>query len=161
MSTNFAKTLVWKHGNDVKLWRHKQRTPNANDHHVTLNQNHPNENFLRTSLASAFNYELWGELTLSGVKCACNDLAELTPCKLRRSLDCSPSISYSNCKRANGGLISTNPFVVSKSRSKVNSDLSLDKDSKTQQKQTKSILPAQVNWVNKLLNQLAERATNN
>ena len=26
MSTNFAKTLVWKHGNDVKLWRHKQRT---------------------------------------------------------------------------------------------------------------------------------------
>jgi len=29
MSTNFAKTLVWRHGNDVKLWRHKQRTPNT------------------------------------------------------------------------------------------------------------------------------------
>jgi len=26
MSTNLAKTLVWKHGNDVKLWRHKQHT---------------------------------------------------------------------------------------------------------------------------------------
>jgi len=23
MSTNFAKTLVWKQDNDVKLWRHK------------------------------------------------------------------------------------------------------------------------------------------
>jgi len=23
MSTNFAKTLVWKHEYDVKLWRHK------------------------------------------------------------------------------------------------------------------------------------------
>jgi len=41
MSTNFAKTLVWKHGNDVKLWRHKQRTPNANDHLMNLNQNTP------------------------------------------------------------------------------------------------------------------------
>ena len=41
MSTNFAKTLVWKHGNDVNLWRHKQRTPNANDHHTTLNQTPP------------------------------------------------------------------------------------------------------------------------
>jgi len=49
MSTNFAKTLVWKHGNDVKLWRHKQRTPNANDHHMTLNQNPPWK-FLRTPL---------------------------------------------------------------------------------------------------------------
>ena len=38
MSTNFAKTFVWKHGHDVKLWRHKQRTPNTNDHHMTLNQ---------------------------------------------------------------------------------------------------------------------------
>ena len=37
MSTNFAKTLVWKHENDVKLWRHKERTPNTNDHHMTLN----------------------------------------------------------------------------------------------------------------------------
>ena len=39
--TNFAKTLVWKHGNDVKLWRHRQRTPNTNDHHMTLNQTPP------------------------------------------------------------------------------------------------------------------------
>jgi len=38
MLTNFAKTVVWKHGNDVKLSHHKQRTPNANDHHMTLNQ---------------------------------------------------------------------------------------------------------------------------
>jgi len=41
MSTNFAKTLVWKHGNDVKLWRHKQRTPNTNTHHTTLNETPP------------------------------------------------------------------------------------------------------------------------
>ena len=41
MSRNFAKTLVWKHGHDVKLWRHKQRTPNTNDHYMTLNQNPP------------------------------------------------------------------------------------------------------------------------
>jgi len=34
MSTNFAKRLVWKHEYDVKLWRHKERTPNTNDHHV-------------------------------------------------------------------------------------------------------------------------------
>jgi len=38
MSTNFAKTLVWKHEYDVKLWRHKQRTPNTNDHHMPLNE---------------------------------------------------------------------------------------------------------------------------
>ena len=24
--------------NDVKLWRHKERTPNTNDHHMTLNE---------------------------------------------------------------------------------------------------------------------------
>jgi len=41
MSTNFAKTLVWKHGNDVKLWRHKQCTPQTNNHHMTLNQTPP------------------------------------------------------------------------------------------------------------------------
>ena len=41
MSANFAKTLVWKHGNDVKLWRHKQRTPKTNNHHMTLNQTPP------------------------------------------------------------------------------------------------------------------------
>ena len=34
ISTNFAKTLVWKHEYDVKMWRHKQLTPNANDHHM-------------------------------------------------------------------------------------------------------------------------------
>jgi len=28
MSTNFAKTLVWKHEYDVKLWPNKERTPN-------------------------------------------------------------------------------------------------------------------------------------
>ena len=28
---NFAKMLVWKHEYDVKLWRHKQLTPNEND----------------------------------------------------------------------------------------------------------------------------------
>ena len=33
--------LVWKHGHVVKLWRHKQRTPNTNDHHMTLNQKPP------------------------------------------------------------------------------------------------------------------------
>ena len=32
MSTNFA----WKHEYDVKLWRHKKRTPNTNDHHMPL-----------------------------------------------------------------------------------------------------------------------------
>jgi len=48
MATNFAETLVWKRENDVKLCRHKQRTPN--DHHMTLNQNPPHENFLRTAL---------------------------------------------------------------------------------------------------------------
>jgi len=41
MSINFAKTLVWKRGNDVKLWRHKQRKPNTNDHHMILTQNSP------------------------------------------------------------------------------------------------------------------------
>jgi len=38
MLTNFAKTLVWKHEYDVKLWRHKQRTLNANDNHMLLNE---------------------------------------------------------------------------------------------------------------------------
>jgi len=41
VSTNFVKTLVWKHEYDVKLRRHKQRTPNTNYHHVPLNQNPP------------------------------------------------------------------------------------------------------------------------
>jgi len=46
MTTNFA----WKHEYDVKLWRHKMRTPNANDHHMPLNET-LHENFLRTPLA--------------------------------------------------------------------------------------------------------------
>ena len=50
-SSNFAKTLVWKLGNDVKLRRHKQRTPNTNDHHMTFDQTPP-WNFLRTPLNS-------------------------------------------------------------------------------------------------------------
>jgi len=47
------------------------------------------------------------------------------------------------------------------SRSKFNSYWSLDTVSETQQKQTKSILPAKLNWANKLHYRLAERATNN
>jgi len=49
LSTNFAKTLVRKHEYDVKLWRHKHRTPQANDHHMPLNET-PHETFLRTPL---------------------------------------------------------------------------------------------------------------
>jgi len=37
MSANFA----WKHEYDVKLWRHKQRTPNTNDPHMPLNDPPP------------------------------------------------------------------------------------------------------------------------
>jgi len=33
--------LVWKHEYDLKLWRHKQRTPNTNDHHIPLNETPP------------------------------------------------------------------------------------------------------------------------
>jgi len=50
VSTNFAKTLVWKHEYGVKLCQ-KQRTPNANDHHMPLNET-PHETFLRTPLIS-------------------------------------------------------------------------------------------------------------
>jgi len=50
MSTNFAKTLVWKQDCDVKLWRHKQPTPNTNDYPMPLNETPPHENFLRTPL---------------------------------------------------------------------------------------------------------------
>jgi len=49
MSTNFAKSLVWKHEYDARLWRHKDRTPQTNDHHMPLNET-PHENFLRASL---------------------------------------------------------------------------------------------------------------
>jgi len=38
VSTNFVKTLAWKHEYDVKLRRHTQRTPNTNDHHKPLNE---------------------------------------------------------------------------------------------------------------------------
>jgi len=38
MSTNFAKTLVWKQDYDIILWRHKQRTPNTNDYPMPLNE---------------------------------------------------------------------------------------------------------------------------
>ena len=59
MSTNFAKTLVWKHGNDVKLWRHKQRTPKTNNHHMTLNQTTPMKIFYVRHCTP----EPWGKLT--------------------------------------------------------------------------------------------------
>jgi len=41
MSTNFAKTLVWKQDYDIKLWRHKQRTTNTNDYPMSLNETPP------------------------------------------------------------------------------------------------------------------------
>jgi len=41
ISTNFAKTLVWKHEYDVELWRHKHRTRNRNGHHMPLIETHP------------------------------------------------------------------------------------------------------------------------
>ena len=45
MSTNFAKTLVWKQDYDVILWRHKQRTPNTNDYPMPLNETSPMKSF--------------------------------------------------------------------------------------------------------------------
>jgi len=50
MSTNFAKTLIWKHKYDVKVWRHKQGTVNTSDYHVPLNENPSHDYFLRTPL---------------------------------------------------------------------------------------------------------------
>jgi len=44
------ETWLWR---DVKLWRHKQWTPNTNAHHTPLNET-PHENFLRTPLSSGF-----------------------------------------------------------------------------------------------------------
>jgi len=41
MSTNFAKTLVWKQEYDVKFWHHEQCAPNTNDHHMPLNETPP------------------------------------------------------------------------------------------------------------------------
>jgi len=52
MSTNFAKTLVWKQDYDVVLWRHKQRTPNTYDYPMPLNEP-PHDKFLRTPLCAA------------------------------------------------------------------------------------------------------------
>ena len=46
---NLAKTLVWKHEYDVKLWRQKNCTQ-TNDHHIPLSEP-PHENFLRTPLS--------------------------------------------------------------------------------------------------------------
>ena len=56
-SKNFAKALVWKHEYDVILWRHKQHTPNTNDHHMPHNEA-PHENFLRTTPHTVARYPL-------------------------------------------------------------------------------------------------------
>ena len=45
MSTKFTKTLLWKHDHDGKLWRHKQRAPNTNVHHMPLNEPPPIKDF--------------------------------------------------------------------------------------------------------------------
>jgi len=58
VSTNFAEMLVWKHEYDFKLWRHKKRTPNTNDHHMPLNED-PNENFLPTPLQTSMKILIW------------------------------------------------------------------------------------------------------
>jgi len=52
VSTNFTKTLVWKHEYDVQLWRHKQRTRNRNDHHMPLNEPLPPRKFSARTTAS-------------------------------------------------------------------------------------------------------------
>jgi len=36
VSTNFAKTFLWKHKHDVKLWCQKQHTPSKNEQHTSL-----------------------------------------------------------------------------------------------------------------------------
>jgi len=41
--------LVLKYDYDVKLWRHKERTPKIKDHQMPLNET-SHETFLRTSL---------------------------------------------------------------------------------------------------------------
>jgi len=40
VTTNFTKTLIWKHEYYVKLWRDKQPIPNTNNHnhHMRLNK---------------------------------------------------------------------------------------------------------------------------
>jgi len=57
VSTNFAQTSVWKHEYDVKLWRHKQRSSNTNDHRMPLNET-PHKSFLRTTLVVHITHEL-------------------------------------------------------------------------------------------------------
>jgi len=37
LSTNYCRTLLWKHDYDVKWWCHKQSTPNTNVHYMPLN----------------------------------------------------------------------------------------------------------------------------
>ena len=32
------QNVIWKHGYDVKMWRHKQHTPNTNDYHMPLRE---------------------------------------------------------------------------------------------------------------------------
>ena len=49
VSKNVAETLVWKHEYDVKLWRHKHRTPNTNDNQMQLNET-LDETFLHAPL---------------------------------------------------------------------------------------------------------------
>jgi len=53
----FAKTLVWKHEYDVRLWRHKQRTPNTNVHHMPMTET-PNEIFLRTPVTQSVHIRM-------------------------------------------------------------------------------------------------------
>ena len=63
MSRNSAKTLVWKHEYDVKLWRPKQRTPNTNDHHMPLNENLPMKIFcVRHCAALWWNGDCTGKI---------------------------------------------------------------------------------------------------
>jgi len=38
VSTNFAKTLIWKQEYDFQVWHHKQQTRNRNDHYMPLNE---------------------------------------------------------------------------------------------------------------------------
>jgi len=58
MSTNLAKTLIWKYDYDAKLWRRKQRTPSTNDYHTPLNES-PHEKFVRTPLQHAVTLFCW------------------------------------------------------------------------------------------------------
>ena len=44
------QTLVWKHKYDVKLWRHKQRTPNTNIHDMPMNESATRKNSNRGQL---------------------------------------------------------------------------------------------------------------